>query len=126
MAKKVLLIIFVVFLGLILFETLLVTSTPFKKDATLQVKAPSEDVLNVCEQDSDCIYIRYNHCCVSFRSINRKYVDDYNAHPEWQGVDRETCIDIPCEPTALFEEIDTESSTCIRDYNGIKGNNRCI
>src|SRR3990167_3028463 len=93
------------------------------------VKPPTsleENGLNICKSDSDCIYVPYNHCCTTFRAINKNYLDEYNSHPEWQGVDRQACIDIPCSSTAPFGEMDPASSRCVSDYDGIKGNSRCI
>lgn len=38
----------------------------------------------VCEKDSDCIIVPYEHCCGSTkRAINRKYVELYFSKPEW-------------------------------------------
>ena len=80
--------------------------------------ALDEDTISRCEVDADCIYVEYDHCCTSVRAINRAYLEEYYAHPEWQGVDLSTCMDIPCVRVP-FEDIDPELSFCLHDEQGI-------
>ena len=84
----------------------------------------TEDELSRCPDDSDCIYVAYEHCCTSVRAINREGRSEYDARPQWQGVDLASCVDIPSGRVS-FEDIDLESARCLLDHDGIAGNNRC-
>lgn len=53
--------------------------------STIDPEAISESDLNFCQRDSDCVVVPYSHCCGSTKTaINKRYLDAYNAHPEWQ------------------------------------------
>jgi hypothetical protein len=56
----------------------------------------TEQDLDRCEQDADCIVVAYQHCCgATKRAINEAYLEEYNSHPEWQVFDDEaTCATI--------------------------------
>jgi hypothetical protein len=46
---------------------------------------PMESDINVCLDNVDCIVVPYSHCCGSTkRAIHARFLDAYNAHPEWQ------------------------------------------
>jgi len=45
----------------------------------------TENMLNMCEQDDDCIIVDHSHCCgATKKAINKIYLKEYNEHPEWQ------------------------------------------
>ncbi len=47
--------------------------------------ALTEDELQHCKQNSDCIVVPYSHCCGSTkRAINKKHKLLYESKPEWQ------------------------------------------
>ncbi len=53
----------------------------------------TEDEIDFCERNSDCIDVPYTSCsCSTKRVINKEYLDEYNNHPEWQEYyNEETC-----------------------------------
>ena len=71
-------------------------------------------MIDICEQDSDCIVIDYDGCCSSTKAINKKYRNEYVNHPEWQK-DNVDCAVVEC-----MELSDKQSSKCLEDLNSIK------
>ncbi|MCL5783922.1 MAG: hypothetical protein M1142_01005 [Patescibacteria group bacterium] len=49
--------------------------------------------LDICQVDSDCIVVPYTSCCgATKKAINKKYLTEYNSHPDWQKFDdRQGC-----------------------------------
>ncbi len=83
----------------------------------------SQSDLALCQQDSDCVVVPYDHCCGATKSaINQRYLDVYNDHPEWQSFnDPATCAVIGICPddsaidTALCQG--SPLGTCQLDFN---------
>jgi hypothetical protein len=45
-----------------------------------------ESEIDICEKDSDCIVVSYDHCCGSTkRAINKKYKILYFVKKDWQS-----------------------------------------
>ena len=71
-------------------------------------------MIDICEQDSDCIVVDYDGCCSSKIAINKKYREDYVNHPEWQK-DNVDCAVVEC-----MEFSNKQSSKCLEDSNSIE------
>ena len=76
----------------------------------------TEQEINTCIQNSDCIVVDYESCCSFYRAINKKYLDEYNKYPEWRKDEKslELCSVIEC-----ISPRNTNLSICN------KQNNRC-
>ena len=50
--------------------------------------AVTEDMIDVCEDDNECVIVTYNDCCGSSKkAINQKYLSNYYSNPDWQKFD---------------------------------------
>lgn len=78
--------------------------------------ALTEDELDDCAVDADCIVVPYDHCCgATRRAINKAHQDAYDAHPEWQSYHEDDCALIgACQPDDDVTEATCEpsSGTC--------------
>lgn len=55
-----------------------------KQSSSNQIPATQENI-DVCIDDQDCIIVPYSSCCGSTkRAINKKNKELYDSHPEWQ------------------------------------------
>lgn len=52
------------------------------------LKRPTADQLVACEQTSQCVLVKHNHCCGATKmAINRKYKAYYDETPAMQKTD---------------------------------------
>ena len=52
----------------------------------------TEEMIDECTTDAECIVVPYDHCCGSTkRAINADHRDEYDAHPAWQSYHEEDC-----------------------------------
>lgn len=78
----------------------------------------SEDIIDLCEKNEDCIKVRYDHCCgLKHKSINRKYLRIYNTQPDWQKFDN------PGECKAIEACPEADGSPVCQNYGNVK---KCI
>jgi hypothetical protein len=76
-----------------------------------------------CTENTDCMVVDYSHCCGSTkRAINKKYLDAYESHPEWQTFNGSLCAVMGmCRPdqnvkTAVCEEYSNGDKECALEY----------
>mgnify|MGYP003971964845 CR=1 FL=1 len=76
--------------------------------------------ISSCSINKDCLIVPYNHCCGSTkRAINKKYLDEYNAHPEWQKFnDVQACSIIgQCPDDSNINKTECKNGMCNLNYN---------
>jgi hypothetical protein len=75
--------------------------------------------LQRCSVDSDCVVVRYEHCCGSVkRGINKKYLQAYNAHNNWQVFDDVAVCGLmgPCKDDQRVQKARCERAKCALIY----------
>jgi len=85
----------------------------------------SQYMIDICEQDDDCIIVEHAHCCGSTKkAINKKYLKAYNEHPQWKSFFDETacsligvCPDDTHITEARCKQSDENSKRCQLFYN---------
>ncbi len=75
-----------------------------------KVSLSSYEDIDICDNDTDCIIVPYQHCCGSTKkAINKMYLKHYEEHPEWQTFKNP----IVCQMMGFCpEDTDVEKSSC--------------
>lgn len=77
----------------------------------------TEANITKCAVNSDCIIVNYEDCCASKKAINKKYLDEYNNHPEWQKASKERmelCVVMECDDeTRGLDYTKCENNKCV-------------
>lgn len=54
----------------------------------LKSNSVKEEDIDLCNEDSDCIIVKYSHCCgLTKKAINKNFADEYYKHENWQKFD---------------------------------------
>lgn len=79
----------------------------------------TEDMLDTCEVDDECMVASYSHCCgATKRAINQEYLGNYNNHPEWQRYDGDDCALMGiCRDDSEVTEASCEEGRCSLVFN---------
>jgi hypothetical protein len=67
-----------------------------------------------CEQDSDCISVDYDGCCIKKTSINISFFSEYKNTPLWQK-DTVDCTEVECGDTSSLT-----APKCLPNTSGIR------
>ena len=75
--------------------------------------------LSACSGDSDCVVVRYEHCCGSVkRGINKRHLQLYQAHNNWQVFDDNAVCGLmaPCKDDQRVTSARCASKKCVLIY----------
>ena len=72
-----------------------------------------------CEVSDDCVVVSYSHCCGTTKAaINKKYVQEYESHPEWHVSPPGACTNMgACMHNDDFKTVTCENTTRGKECN---------